>query len=352
MSKSSTHAIGREAHMTLLQQILSREVSTRLMSVEAPRGMGKSHLLRHMAANGRADGHIVVQVDLSQVMELDSLYLIRLIRDQLQSQHAGAAEAFSLLNQTINRHARSNLAFVGVGINGRIQTVCIDKHILLENLLRLPLDQIEQILFDLHIDPPKHDVPKRQLVETLLIHTYQLDLLSDLVALAYASAPELTWWTETLPDQLVNRDQQGNLYLEDRLARQQAIFEISSALLLGIDTVSENRPLLILLDGWENGGNAACAWLIRWLVTPVITGELAEVALVIGGRKLHSIRTISNRAVHLGLEPLTRSQTHELLIQQLGYSAETNTTEIFEWTKGIPSVLTTLIGVNQLRDGG
>lgn len=349
MTELITQVSTHEEQVNLFAQMLNRTRLERLLTIEAPCGLGKSHLLRQMGRHAESNGYRVICIDLRHTLEMDSLYLIRHLRDSLAVQ---GRDIFQQLNRIINRYTRSLAVTVGIKLNGRIQNVCVDQHALLSNLLNLEMQQLKDILLTLGIYPSYgNKFSKRRLADFLLNQSLELKLLADLVTLAQQIKPAVNWWQAIEQSPLELSDQQGDLWLNDRFSRQQAIGEMSQALMQAVGEIAKNQLLLIMIDSWDEGGQTACGWLEQWLIQPAAANTLPGVNVVVAGRNLAPLRSAGVAGLHTDLEPLSEEQIKRILFNQFGFSEQTDTAAIYEWTKGFPSVLATLIGVNQLKDG-
>ena len=349
---------GHEAQLSELQAMLSDGHTNHVLTVEADRGMGKSHLLRKLAQLGEAQQQTVIEIDFSQANGLDTLYLIRRIRDQLEQRGTAADRAnFDLLNKVINEQTQSRNLPAAIGINGEIQTVSVNLDQLRQNLLGLQIDQIETLSHDLNLDLPaggmrltESEADKQLMVDHLLTEAKRLDILADLVVQAQLENPALGWWDTSL-ESAAGRvvDAQGTLHVADLPARRLAIGEISRALFRTLAQMALTRQVLLLIDAWGEAGDESQRWLFHWLIKPLCQQKLKGVKLVVCGRDMTALRMNDLNASHSRLGPLSLSETRQLLVEKMGFSADSDIEEIHEWSGGIPSVITTLIAANQVE---
>ncbi len=348
----STHTVGREVQLAQLKDLLSEGTKTGFMTIEAPRGMGKSHLLTNLGKLGESFDHTLVELDFGQATELDTLYIIRRIRDQLElaPNHQNQAQ-IAMLNKAINEHTHSANTPTAIELDKQIQMVSVNVDELKQNLQLLETRKLIEISSDLNMMLPASGEPEKLLlVDHLLNESRRLDLLADLVVQAQTADPSLTWWQSTPYHPSGVADVGGTLVQNDLPARRRAIAEISRALFRLLQLTATTKPILLLIDGWNSAGDEDQKWMFHWLIKPLCSEQLVHVKMVVAGRDLTVLREIDLNASHTQLEPLNSAETRQLLIDKLGFHPDSDVNHIHEWTQGIPSVLETLIALNQIKD--
>ncbi len=343
---------GREVQLAQLKALLSEGNSTGLMTIEAPRGMGKSHLLDKLGKLGESFDHTLVELDFSDATELDTLFIIRRIRDQLELAANNQNQSqIALLNKAINQHTRSTDTPTAIELDRQIQMVSVNTDELKQNLQQLGTQKLVDISIGLNMTLPTSAEPEKiLLVDHLLSESRRLDLLADLVVQGQMADPSLSWWNSAPYHPSGVADIGGTLVQNDLPARRLAIGEISRALFNLVQDTATSKPVLMLIDGWNSAGNQNQKWLFHWLIVPLSREQLHHVKLVVTGRNLSELQTIDLNASHTRLEPLNATETRQLLVDKLGFHPDSNIDYIHEWTHGIPSVLETLIALNQIED--
>lgn len=344
--------VGRESQLMQLEEMLSGTGSNHVLTIEAPRGMGKSHLLRKIAKLGRTHQHMLVELDFRRGTDIDTLFLIRQIRDQLDQQGGlEVADKVALLNKAINEHTHSRNYPTAIGLEGKIQTVSVNLDTLKHNLHQLKNEQLVELSEGLNILPPAGgELEKNVLVNHLVSEAKRLDLLADLVVSGQQIDSQIAWWDAGQQHAGGVVDIGGSLNQADLLARRLAIGEVSRSLFRMVTAIAAKRPILLLVDSWGAAGEESQKWLFHWLIKPLCREQLKGVKMVVAGRNLTPLRVIDLNASHTRLGPLSLNETRQLLIDKMGFHPDSDIDAIYAWTKGIPSVLETLIALNRLGE--